>query len=41
MRKEFKKGDTSLPEGRGHTKDEAKYLYKRLKELGNGYFCGW
>ena len=35
-----KKGDTALPEGRGHTKDKAKYLHLKLKELGKQYVGG-
>ncbi len=35
-----KAGDTALPEGKGHTKDKAKYLHKKLKELGKTYMGG-
>ena len=35
-----KKGDTALPEGRGHTRDKAKYLHLKLKELGKQYVGG-
>jgi len=35
-----KKGDTALPEGRGHTRDKAKYLNLKIKELGKNYVGG-
>jgi len=35
-----KKGDTALPEGRGHTRDKAKYLQIKIKNLGKGFIGG-
>jgi type III restriction enzyme len=35
-----KKGDTALPEGRGHTKDKAKYLQMKIKKLGKNFVGG-
>lgn len=35
-----KKGDTALPEGRGHTKDKAEYLYFKIKNLGSNFIGG-
>ncbi len=35
-----KKGDTALPEGRGHTKDKAKYLNLKIKKLGKKFIGG-
>ena len=35
-----KAGETALPEGKGNTKDKAKYLSLRIKEFGSGYMGG-
>jgi len=37
---ETKAGDTALPKGRGNTKDKAKTLHNKLKELGDNYVGG-
>ncbi|MDP6642169.1 MAG: DEAD/DEAH box helicase family protein [Candidatus Nanoarchaeia archaeon] len=35
-----KKGDTALPQGRGHTKDKAKYLQMKMEKLGKNFVGG-